>query len=224
MAGRRMGALLRLLNVTTPPATPTSGDVWYRSDLGQVRASDGVVGEQLTVGPYGTHPVIRTTGWHSVPPTGNPASANIPDQRLFAMPFWPGRVCTLTALAANVTTALAGTTLRMGIYNSDGALPTRLLADFGTVSSAGLGTAQISALSVGVRPVLHYLVLVRQGAAGTLGVSIRNTWDPVIANASAVVAANRTAYYIDGVAGALPVNFGAPAGTDLGPALSVQLT
>ena len=221
---RRFGHLARLLNLTAPPASPGAGDVWYRSDTDQFRGSDGLTGEQLTLGPYGTHPVVRSTGWHSVPPTGNPASANILDQRLFAMPLWPGRTCTLTAIAANVTTALIGTTLRMGIYTSDGVLPTTLLSDFGTVSSGVLGTAQISALSVSVRPVLHYLAFVRQGAVGTLAVSIRNTWDPIIANASAVIAANRTAYYVDGVAGALPASFGAPAGTDLGPALSVQLT
>lgn len=224
MSGRRMGHLLRLLNVTTPPAAPTSGDIWYRSDLGQIRASDGSAAvEQLTIGPTGNVPTVRATAWHNVPAYGNAASANIPDGRLFAMPFWPGRLCNITGIAANVTLALASN-LHMGIYLSDGVLPTTLLADFGTVSAAVLGTAQIGGLNTRVRPVLHYLVCARQGAGVNLGVTTRSTWDPIIAPTSPVLAANRNAYYIDGVGGALPASFGAPAGTDLGVALSVQLS
>ena len=224
MAGRRMGHSLKLQSRTTPPVTPESGDVWYRSDLGQIRASDGSAAvEQLTIGPTGNVPTVRATGWHNVPAYGNAASANIPDGRLFAMPFWPGRLCNITGIAANVTLALAAN-LRMGIYLSDGVLPTTLLADFGTVSGVALGTAQINGLNTRVRPVLHYLVCGRQGAGVNLGVSTRSTWDPIIANTTPVIAANRNAYYIDGVAGALPASFGAPAGSDQGAALSVQLS
>jgi hypothetical protein len=224
MSGRRMGALLKLLNVTTPPSAPTSGDVWYRSDLGQIRASDGAAGEQLTIGPTGNVPTVRTTAWHNVPAYGNAASANVPDGRMFAMPFWPGRSTSLTGIAANTTLALVGGNLRMGIYLSDGVLPTTLLADYGTVSAGVLGLAQIGGMNTRVRPVLHYLVCGRQGGVLNLGVTTRSTWDPIIAPTSPVIAANRNAYYIDGVGGALPTTFGTPTGTDLGVALSVQLT
>lgn len=220
-----MGHLLKLLNRTTPPAAPESGDVWYRSDLGQIRASDGSAAvEQLTIGPTGNVPTVRTTAWHNVPAYGNAASANIPDGRMFAMPFWPGRLCNLTGIAANTTLALVGGNLRMGIYLSDGVLPTTLLADYGTVSAGVLGLAQIGGMNTRVRPVLHYLICGRQGGVLNLGVTTRSTWDPIIAPTSPVIAANRNAYYIDGVAGALPASFGAPAGTDQGAALSVQLT
>lgn len=221
---RRMGALLRLLNLTAPPASPQSGDMWFRSDTAQYRGSDGNSGEALTVGPHGTHPVIRSAGWHSIPPFGNAASANVPVDRMFAMPFWPGRSCTLTAIAANTTLALVGGNLRMGIYRSDGVFPTTLLSDFGTVTAGVLGIRQISGLSVAVRPVLHFLICGRQGGVLNLGVSTRNTWDPVVSDDVPVIAANRNAYYIDGVSGALPANFGAVAGTDTGAALTVQLT
>jgi hypothetical protein len=221
---RRMGTPFKLQNRTTAPVAPEAGDVWYRSDLGQIRSSDGSAAvEQLTIGPTGNVPTVRAAAWHNVPAYGNAASANIPDGRLFAMPFWPGRLCNITGIAANVTLALAAN-LRMGIYLSDGVLPTSLLADFGTVSGAALGTAQINGLNTRVRPVLHYLVCGRQGAGVNLGVSTRSTWDPIIANTTPVIAANRNAYYIDGVAGALPASFGAPAGSDQGVALSVQLT
>lgn len=222
--GRRMGALLKLLNLTTAPAAPTSGDIWFRSDLGQIRASDGIAGEQLTIGPTGNVPTVRSTAWHNVPAYGNAASANVPVDRMFAMPFWPGRNCTLTSIAANTTLALVGGNLRMGIYRSDGVLPTTLLADFGTVGAGILGLVQITPAATAVRPVLHYLVCGRQGGVLNLGVSTRSTWDPIIAPTSPVIAANRNAYYKDGISGALPATFGTPDGTDQGVALTVQLT
>lgn len=219
-----MGHLLRLLNVTSPPASPAAGDTWYRSDLGQIRTSDGLAGEQLTIGPTGNVPTVRSTAWHNVPAYGNAASANVPDGRMFAMPFWPGRRCTLTAIAANLTLVAVGGTLRMGIYQSDGVLPTTLLADFGATPAPLLGIIQATPAPVAIRPVLHYLICGRQGGLVNLGVTTRSTWDPMIAPTSPVIAANRNAYYIDGVGGALPGTFGVPAGTDQGVALTVQLT
>lgn len=219
-----MGALLRLLNVTAPPASPQSGDTWYRSDLGQIRASDGLSGEQLTIGPTGNVPTVRSGFWHNVPAYGNAASANVPDGRMFAMPFWPGRKCTLTSIACNTTLALVGGNLRMGLYTSDGVLPTTLIADFGVIDSGILGTRQITPTPVAVRPILHYLVCGRQGGVLNLGVTTRSTWDPMIAPSSPTIAANRNAYYRDGIGGALPASFGTPDGTDQGVALTVQLT
>jgi len=120
-----MGHLLRLLNTTAPPAAPSSGDMWYRSDLAQFRGSDGGSGEQLTIGPTGNVSVIASTRWHGIgTPYGNAGTVNLPDGRLYAIPFWPGRICTLTGSAFNVTLALVGGIVRMGLYNSDGALPT----------------------------------------------------------------------------------------------------
>lgn len=220
---RRFGNLARLLSLTSAPASPSAGDIWYRSDLAQFRGSDGAAGEQLTLGPEGNVPVVRSTAWHNWG-YGNAAALNIPDGRLFAMPFWPGRACTLTGVAANVTTLLAASTLRMGLYASDGVLPTTLIADFGTVTSASTGIRSITGLSTPVRPVLHYLAIARQGGVGTLSVSTRSAWDPIVSDTSPTIAANTNAYFLDPVAGALPTPFGAPGGTDQGPCLVVQLT
>lgn len=212
------------MSFTSPPAAPGQGDIWYRSDLGQVRGSDGLSGQALTIGPEGNVPVVRSTAWHAVPAYGAAATANVPVNRMFALPFWPGRKCTLTALASNVTLALVGGNLRMGIYLSDGVLPTTLLADYGTVTAGLTGIRSITGLSTPVRPVLHYLVIGRQGGVLNLGLTTRNTWDPVVSETTPTITGSLNAYYIDGVAGALPGTFGAPAGTDTGPALAVQLT
>lgn len=219
-----MGALLRLLNRTSPPISHESGDIWYRSDTGQFRGSDGLAGEPLTIGPEGNLSVIRSTAWHGLPVYGATATANVPVDRMFALPFWPGRTCTLTAMAANVTLALVGGNLRMGIYNSDGVLPTTLLADFGTVGAGLTGIRTISGLSVAVRPVLHYIVIGRQGGVLNLGLTTRNTWDPIVSETTPTIAGSLNCYYQTGIGGALPASFGTPAGLDTAPAVSLQLT
>lgn len=225
MAGRRMGALLKLLNLTSVPAAPTAGDIWYRSDLKQVRSSDGAAGEPLTIGPSGNLPVISTGRWHGLPPFGNAAGANVPVDRMFAIPFWPGRACTITGLAVNTTLALVGGNVRMGLYNADAqGLPSTLIADYGTVTAGVLGIRSITGMSTVVRPVLHYIVIGRQGGVLNLGLSTRSTWEPTISETTPVIATNLNAYYIDGVGGALPASYGVPAGADQGPCVVVQLT
>lgn len=226
MTSNRMGASLRLFNRTSQPTSPKSGDVWYRSDTGQFRGSDGNAGEPLTIGPEGNLPVIRSTAWHVVPAYGAPGSANVPVNRMFALPFMPGRAVTLTGMAANVTLALVGGNLRMGVYNADEqGLPTTRVADYGTVGAGVLGVQSITSMSTPLRPVLYYLVIGRQGGLVNLGLTTMLTGDPIVSETTTpVIGGNRNAYYIDGVSGALPASFGTPAGTDTGPALSVRLT
>jgi hypothetical protein len=216
--------LARLFSTGTQPATTAAADVWWRSDLSQAHASDGASGIPLRLGPDGNLPVIRSTGWHNLPPQGNPGTATVPADRLFALPFWPGRSCTLTAAAVNVTLALVGGNIRMGVYASDGTVPTSLVADYGTVSVGVTGVRQISGLSTALRPVLHYVVVARQGGALNLGLSSRDTWDPIVSETSPLLDANRNAYYRDGVSGALPASFGAIAGAIQGPSATIQLT
>lgn len=216
--------LARLFGTTSTPAAPAAGDIWYRTDLDQVHTSDGAAGIPLALGPVGNLPVVRSTAWHGLPAYGATGTANVPVNRMFALPFWPGRTCTLTAVAANVTLALAGGNLRMGLYASDGTLPTTLIADYLTVSAGLTGIRSITGLSTPVRPVLHYLVIGRQGGVVNLGLTTRITWDPIVSETSPTITGALNCYYIDGVSGALPASFGAPAGLDTAPAVSVQLT
>lgn len=219
-----MAHLLRLFNRTTDPTEPASGEIWYRSDTDQVHASDGAAGIPLVVGPEGNLPVIRSTAWHGLPAYGATGTANVPVNRMFALPFWPGRTCTLTALAANVTLALVGGNLRMGLYASDGVLPTTLEADYGTVTAGVTGIRSITGLSTAVRPVLHYLVIGRQGGIVNLGLTTRVTWDPIVSETTPTITGALNCYFKDGISGALPATFGTPDGLDTAPAISAQLT
>lgn len=224
MTGRRFGHLARLLGIGSNPAGAGPGDLWYRTDLGQFHGSDGAAGLPLTVGPAGNVPVVRPTAWHTLPPFGAAGSANFPDARLFALPFWPGRTVTVTAAAANVTLSLVGANIRMGVYESDGTVPTALLADFGTVSTGLTGIRQITGLSTVVRPVLHFVVIARQGGLLDLGLTSRNTWDPIVSETAPTLGGDLNSYYRDGVSGALPASFGPIAGSVKAPAVSLQLT
>lgn len=220
----RFKDLLRLVGLTATPASPSAGDTWYRTDLAQFRGSDGNSGIPLTIGPEGNVPVVRSAAWHTLPPYGNQGSANFPADRLFALPFWPGRSCTLTGMAANVTLALVGGNIRFGIYASDGVVPTTLVADYGTVTVGVTGIRSLTGLSTSLRPVLYYAVIARQGGVLNLGLTSRDTWDPIVSETSPTIAGNLNAYYRDTVSGALPASFGGIAGTINSPAISVQLT
>lgn len=221
----RLRDLLRLARHTAAPAVAVAdADEWWRSDLSQHHASDGQAGLPIVVGPTGNVPVVRSGAWHTLPPFGASTSANVPVDRMFALPLWPGRKCTLTAAAVNVTLALVGGNVRMGLYNSDGTLPTTLVADYGTVSAGLTGIRQISGLSTPLRPVLYFLVVGRQGGLVNLGLTSRDTWDPIVSETAPTLGGNFNAYYKDGISGALPANFGAIAGTINSPAVTLQLT
>lgn len=225
MSGRRFAHLAQLFGLTADPAAPLAGDTWYRTDTDQVKVSDGAAGAAITVGPFGNVPVVRSTAWHTLPPAGPATSANFPADRLFALPFYPGRACTLTALAVNVTLALVGGNIRFGLYTASSAgLPDQLVADYGTVTVGLTGIRSVTGLSTTVRPVLHYVVVARQGGILNLGLSARDTWDMLVSDASPVLNESRNTYYRDGVAGALPASYGAVAGTIQGPSAALQLT
>lgn len=222
-----MSVLLRhlasLFTTTAQPASTAAGDVWWRGDVSQMHASDGAT-SPLVLGPTGNLPVVGPANWHNLPSHGAPGTTTVPADRLFALPLWPGRSCTLTAAAVNVTLALVGGNIRMGVYASDGVIPTDLVADYGTVTVGVTGIRQISGLSTALRPVLQYLVIARQGGVLNLGLSSRDTWEPMVSETTPVLDANRSAYYRDGVAGALPASFGAVAGSIQGPSATIQLT
>lgn len=223
---RTFAHLARLLGLPGDPAVPKgAGDLWYRTDRRQIHAWDGAPsGDPLTVGPVSNAPVIRSGAWHGFPAYGAATSATVPDGRLFALPFWPGRSCTVTAVAANVTVALVGGNIRFGLYaNADG-VPGTLVADWGTVATGLTGIRSVTGLSAAVRPVLHWLVIARQGGLLNLGLTARDTWEPLVSETTPTLVANNSGYYRDGVTGALPASYGAISGAIQAPSVSVQLT
>ena len=216
-------APVKLPNVSTDPSDAEAGCLWYRSNTAEYLGDDGSAGRKLKVGPFGNVPVVYATKWHSLPAYGAPATITPVGNRAYALPFWPGRRCTITGVAAEVTLLGVGN-LRAGLYTADPATgaPNTLVADWGTVSTGLLGVKTWSVSQV-VRPVLYWLVLAQQGLIA-VGLRSRDTWDPIVSDDTPVLNANRNAYYKDGFSGAFPASFGTVDGTVQGPSGMLQLT
>ena len=214
--------LSRLFSTPSNPSGTATGDTWWRSDLSQAHASDGSA-TPLTIGPFGNLPVVRSSGWHSVPAYGPSSSVTPTLNRAYAQPVWPGRACSLTAIAAEVTLLGIGN-LRAGLYADNGSgVPGSLVADFGTVATGTAGVKTWSPSPIALRPALYWLVIVQQGLIN-ISLRSRDTWDPIVSETTAVLAGNRNSYFIDGVSGVLPGTFGAISGTVQGPSALVQLS
>lgn len=220
---KEIWAPLKLPNVSTDPSDADAGCLWYRADSVEFLGDDGQAGRKIKVGPFGNVPVVYSTQWHSLPAYGAPSTITPVGNRAYAVPFWPGRKCTLTGIAAEVTLLGVGN-LRAGLYRADPATgaPTTLVADFGTVAT-GVAGVKTWSMSQTIRPVLFWLVLAQQGLI-SVGLRSRDTWDPIVSDSSPVLNANRNAYFKDGISGALPASFGTIDGTTQGPSAMVQLT
>jgi hypothetical protein len=144
--------------------------------------------------------------------------------RLYALPLWPGQAMTLTSIAVEVTFGLIpGAMIRAGLYSDSGdGSPSKRIADFGTVA-ASIGVKTWGPLSTAIPPALTWLTIVQQGGSA-LQFRARDTWVPVVSETTPLLNSARTAYYVDGVTGALPAIFGAIAGASQGPSALVQLT
>lgn len=220
MVGIPVNAPLRLHTRTTDAVSPEDGDVWYRTDLGQVHTYDGV-GTVPLLGA--THPYIRTNAWHNLPPSGDATTLIQVLNQAYALPFVPGRECTLTQMAVNITLLGLGN-VRGGIYAADqnSGLPTTLISDFGTISTGLTGQKTWTGLSVSLRPILYYLVTVQQGIVATF--SARSSWDPIVSETATVFGQDRNSYNQTGITGALPASFGTPSGTSIAPSVFLLLT
>lgn len=183
-----------------------------------------ITGSSFPVLQPGNVPIVRSGSWHTLPPYGAAGSATVPDGRLFALPFWPGRRCACLGVTVNVTVIAAGGTIRVGLYASAQGLPTVLVDEYGTVASGVLGLQTIAGFSTPMEPDLHFLAVARQGGLLNLGLSSRDTWDPIVSELSPVLTGNLNCYYRDGVGGALPAMFGDVVGSVQGPSAAVQLT
>lgn len=221
MADNRHLNLLGLHARDTDPSSVTEGDLWYRSDLDQVHAADSV--GTVPLGPRATHPFISSAGWHNLPTHGGATTLALTLDLAYALPIVPGRACTLTAMAVNVTVLGLGN-VRGAVYAADqnSGLPGSLVSDLGTISTGLTGVKTWGSLSIGLRPILYYLCVVQQGVVATL--SARTGWDPIISETSATFGSDRNAYTQTGVSGAWPASFGTPSGTAMGPSVMAQLT
>jgi hypothetical protein len=128
--------------------------------------------------------------------------------RLFYVPLFLPESITMDRIGAECVTAVASSTFRLGLYNSDAdGLPSSLVFDAGTIDTSSTGLKTITISQTVSTPGLYFLAYAQQGGAtqavmralaGTSG-----NWSPV-AGTTMGGSNHFTSYYQDSVSGAFP--------------------
>jgi hypothetical protein len=137
---------------------------------------------------------IADDEWIFVPTGTLGTGATTLNQQFFA-PFYVQRLCILTGIGVEVTTAIASGKCRLGIYYPDSShtKPGRLIADFGQVDTSTTGYKVATNCYQLLRPGWYWLSGVSQGAAATYRViaGAGMTWPPLpVGNALPTVSAS----------------------------------
>lgn len=165
---------------------------------------------------------LKSGYWY--PADGQGGSRTMTYNLLWAFPFDAQRPITISKLACNVTTAgSSGTTIRLGVYGSDGAGGIgNLVMDGGTVAGDTTGVKTIT-LSQAAGPDRLWLGAVWQGTNSTAPVlQAYSRALPFIGWTSYVQFPPIVAYQYTGITGALPASLGTPNGTENNNCPAVQ--
>lgn len=145
--------------------------------------------------------------------------------RLYFAPFFCIATTTFDRLVVYVSTAVAATNLRLGIFNSgsDGFPGTRLL-DAGTVASATTGTKEITISQSLTADTVYWLGVVSDGAPS---IRVRsNSESPSLGIGDNITTNPDTGIYMSHTYGALPASAGPlvyhGAGSSTTPALRLR--
>lgn len=128
-----------------------------------------------------------------------------PENGLRVGPLYLGGDATFDRIACRVQTAVAGSTVRLGIYADNGSgRPGALILDAGTVDAATDGVKEI-VISQSLAAGLYWVGSVSQGGAPNLSSSPAQSAPPTATNNAGNALYRLTGgYYKNGVAGALP--------------------
>lgn len=117
---------------------------------------------QRTINPI--HPGVNTSNYYF--PAGavgaatpSTLTAGVVYYTLLIVP----NTTTYTKIGAKVTSSVAASTMRFGIYQNSNGLPTSLIADYGTVTSASTGDQEIT-ISQTLEPNCYWIAMQPSGA------------------------------------------------------------
>jgi hypothetical protein len=152
--------------------------------------------------------------------TGGGSTAAI--QRVYYFPYMPGVSFTAVEMGIEVSSAVASSTARLGIYSSVAGLPGSLLVE--ATSGGALDCSTVGYKASGVisqaftAGTVYWLALVAQGANVTLrsvSTSVADSWVHFMPHATATsFGFGNNAYRQDGVSGALPASATVAASTN----------
>jgi hypothetical protein len=155
-------------------------------------------------GSFGVSPQFVSGQYSPLTPHGGRTTAAFAQNLVQYHPFWVPSAVTFDRIGVEVTTGLASTTVRLGIYNAAGGIPTSLVADYGTVSSVSNAHVDIT-ISQALAAGLYFHAVCMQGAFGTMNLRVSNTFAGLAQNATTFLASfGNTIYKQTGVTGALP--------------------
>lgn len=98
---------------------------------------------------------------------GSWATTTITNQRMNLVPWYVSADCTLDYLTCAVSTAAAGATLRMGLYDNDSG-PVNLVAESASISAATTGIKDSAALSTALTAGWYWLAITVDNNGGTV--------------------------------------------------------
>lgn len=227
------------ISAAAPAATSTARMI--RASLG-----DGTAGQAILSGGAGIDPAwgtvsggggssstppaglpLATGRWYGVPIVGSLTTGSAAANTLYATPLYvPGDV-TVTQIAGNVATAVAGN-MELGIYADGGGYPGTRLLDAGAISTNSLGMRAITGLSTPISAGWVWLVM---ACSVTTSVSVTpsTTTIAVMNTGMASLGTGQTQYTgFTGAwtfaAGALPSTFPSPTPGGTGrPIVAIQI-
>lgn len=117
--------------------------------------------------------------------------------------YFPVSVATtFDRIGVEITTAVASSTVRLGIYNVVNSLPTTLVLDAGTVDSSTTGAKEIT-ISQTLQPGLYLLLAAPQTGASPVGMRARSGGYGIPPPQAAISNSNYTGWTAS-IAGAFP--------------------
>lgn len=195
---------MAVITLPTPGVTP--GPLWAT----QLNTAVSAVNADVMTRALSQYPGGYKIDQYYMPDAPGVGTSVLTQSRAYAVPFVFVEATSVTRIAVEVTAAVAATTLRLGIYtrNVDAAddVPLTLVADLGTVSAATTGVKTLGdgsgILATITTPEIYFLVCVAQGGAPT--VRTQTGPCPPVAPLAFPGTTPSTAYYKDGITGALP--------------------
>lgn len=200
-------------------AVPAQGEAAFATDTGQLFVGDGATPGGVFMAPSFASPGYISGRYYPAGST-NGGTFTLTANTLYAIPFVPLAKVTFTKLSVNVTTGVAATNGRIGVYaNTAGTLaPGALIAgsDSGSFSTATTGLKEITGLSIALNPGFYWFAVMSSGAPTLTGCN-GSVLAPLIYGMSSLsISANEFGYAASQSFGAMPATFPAGALT-LGP-------